>query len=194
MSDIDDLSDDVQAFKQRLKQASRKFLREAATVIGGRATTRHMRNLLSSESPHSNPQTGPGTLRRQQGRLARSLPGARSAQTTDSSMRGAPGSIFDITVTPNGAVLTYGSKVPYAAIHEHGGSIPVTDRMRGFFWAKHAATGAVRWKRLAIAAEQNQAFHIPARPYLEPALSGALPKLQDMAADRFIEAFQSTLN
>lgn len=194
MSDFQKLPDSVERLRDRLQTVARQVLRDSAVVVGGQATTRHMRSLPSGESPFSNPQTGPGTLRRQQGRLARSLTGARSAQTTADAIRGAPESIFDITVTPHGALLTFGSRVPYAAIHEHGGSIPVTNRMRGFFWAKHAATGAVRWKRLAIAAEQNEAFHIPARPYLEPALSDALSKLKDITTDRFIEAFQAALN
>lgn len=65
--------------------------------------------------------------------------------------------------------------LPYARIHEEGGRIPVTEKMRGFFWAMHlqAAEGsedAERWKALALGAEANSHFTIPARPYAEPAL------------------------
>lgn len=49
--------------------------------------------------------------------------------------------IFKLTPTPSGFTVTYGSKLPYAAIHEYGGN-----------------------------AGRNLAVAIPKRPYLNPAL------------------------
>ena len=54
----------------------------------------------------------------------------------------------------------------YAAVHEYGGSFPVTDKQRGFFWAKHMETGDDMWKALAL----STTYTIPPRPYLRPAI------------------------
>ena len=44
--------------------------------------------------------------------------------------------------------ITFTSTVPYAAIHNEGGEITVTARMKRYFWARHmAATGARRTRR-----------------------------------------------
>lgn len=39
-----------------------------------------------------------------------------------------------------GAELRYGSSKPYARIHNEGGKIQVTKKMKGYFWAKHKET------------------------------------------------------
>jgi len=54
----------------------------------------------------------------------------------------------------------------YGAVHEYGGTFTITERQRGFFWAKHAETGDDMWKALALSAT----YTIPARPYLRPAI------------------------
>lgn len=38
----------------------------------------------------------------------------------------------------SGNHLAYSSSVPYAAIHNEGGEITVTDKMKRFFWYKHS--------------------------------------------------------
>lgn len=42
-----------------------------------------------------------------------------------------------------GSSITFYTDLPYAAIHNEGGEIKVTARMKGYFWAKHLeATGS----------------------------------------------------
>lgn len=44
--------------------------------------------------------------------------------------------------------ITYTSTLPYAAIHNDGGVIIVTAKMRRYFWAKYiSATGAITYKK-----------------------------------------------
>lgn len=55
-------------------------------------------------------------------------------------------------------------KVPYAKIHNEGGKIPVTKRMRRFFWAMHKKTGQDFWKRMALSRKGH--IRIPKRQFL----------------------------
>lgn len=61
---------------------------------------------------------------------------------------------------------------PYAAIHQFGGTltptIPITSKMRKFFWAKFYNTGLVNWKAMALTKnkELKPTIRIPARPYI----------------------------
>ena len=75
------------------------------------------------------------------------------------------------------------SEVPYAELHQQGGKIPVTDKMRKFFWAKyyqHApAAGRTRnkrsvstsqeadfWKAMALK-RKNSTITIPKRQFMD---------------------------
>jgi phage gpG-like protein len=42
-----------------------------------------------------------------------------------------------ITATSNDTSVTFSSSEPYAAIHNKGGEIVVTDKMKKFFWSKY---------------------------------------------------------
>ncbi len=61
---------------------------------------------------------------------------------------------------------------PYAAIHQFGGTlkptIPITSKMRKFFWAKFYETGFDTWKALALTKkkELKPVIQIPARPFI----------------------------
>lgn len=56
-----------------------------------------------------------------------------------------------------------GDVVPYAEIHQAGGDIVITSKMRAFFWAKYLEKGNEMYKRLALA---KGPLKVPARPYL----------------------------
>lgn len=48
------------------------------------------------------------------------------------------GSILtDVRTNSQGGTVTFRSDLPYAAIHNSGGTITVTPKMRRFFWAHH---------------------------------------------------------
>lgn len=62
--------------------------------------------------------------------------------------------------------------VEYAAIHEFGGDVhpAVTPRLRKFAWAKYRETGEEKYKGMALTKKARLDVHIPAKPYLRPAL------------------------
>lgn len=81
------------------------------------------------------------------------------------------------------------SEIPYAEIHQQGGQIPITDKMRKFFWAQYyqhaSAAGRTRgkrsssinqeasfWKAMALK-RKNATINIPKRQFMD-----ATPDLQ----------------
>jgi phage gpG-like protein len=191
MSDLSDMSADVRQLVESLQEVAAEILRDAQQRVGTVATSEYMRDAgkqeAVSDGPSFNNRAGAGTLQVMGGRLARSLTGAR----TD---RAAPETISQIQVGPGGARLTFGSAVPYAGIHERGGQIPVTEAMRGYFWAQYMNTEDEGWKALALGAENNSTFDIPARPFLEPALSDALPEIQEMTEGTMLQLVNERLD
>jgi len=180
---------------RRLKEAGNltDFLEEVARqggrIIGERTVNDYMRDTGPTTAP--NEQTGPRSLRQQRGRLARSYLQTRG-RLGDTG--GSGESIVEIArLDDDGVVLRKGSKVPYARIHEFGGRIriPITDAMKGFFWAKlyerHGAPPfpeSDRYFGLALAAQQSGRTHfvvqMPTRPSLRP---GAQDARGDIAAN-----------
>jgi len=90
--------------------------------------------------------------------------------------------------TINGDTLTFSSDLPYAKLHNEGGEIKVTARMKRYFWARYLETqkrfgrkkdGSIRktkgnvqvssmaafWKHMALM-KVGSTIHIPARPFL----------------------------
>lgn len=67
------------------------------------------------------------------------------------------------------------NKVPYASIHNEGGDIPVTSRMKRFFWASFFAAGgkpkgaepspeAKKWRAMAL--NKKQKIQMPKRQFI----------------------------
>ena len=88
-------------------------------------------------------------------------------------------------VTGGGGNLTgwIGTKVPYAGLHEKGGTVtvPITPLARKFFWYMHLqAGGSSKWLGMAVSKKDSFTMNIPARPFLEPAAKDVKPDLQDM--------------
>lgn len=71
--------------------------------------------------------------------------------------------------------------VIYGAIHEFGGTIPVTDKSRAFFWVMFKKTGDEKWKFMAIS--KKSFFVMPARPYLRPAVDEGKGMAIDMVSN-----------
>ena len=61
--------------------------------------------------------------------------------------------------------LKFTSSEPYAAIHNEGGEITVTERMKKYFWAKFKQTGQQHWKYLALV-KTGSKITIPQRQFL----------------------------
>jgi HK97 gp10 family phage protein len=87
----------------------------------------------------------------------------------------------DLTITKNGGEITVGTGVIYAAIHEFGGIIK-----------------AVRAKMLSFVTEDGvfhrvKAVHMPARPYLRPAVDNHHEEIIDAACFQLQKAIQKNV-
>lgn len=61
-----------------------------------------------------------------------------------------------------------GEGIPYAAIHNNGGTIvvTVTERMRKFFWAMYMKTENDKWKWMALTKNTQLNIQIPKRQFI----------------------------
>lgn len=61
-----------------------------------------------------------------------------------------------------------GEGLPYAEIHNNGGtiSVPVTEKMRKFFWYMFKETEDSKWKYMALTKNDRLTVKIPARKYI----------------------------
>lgn len=64
--------------------------------------------------------------------------------------------------------IVAGEGLPYAAIHNEGGTIstPVTEKMRKFFWYMFLKTDNSKWKHMAMTKKERLTIKIPARKYI----------------------------
>lgn len=102
-----------------------------------------------------NNQTGPGSLRINSGRLARSLTGTQENITEGSFVNG----LFSIL---------FGSEVPYAHVHESGfaGTVSIPQHTRTI---TQAFGRDIAPTEVTVRAH-NRNMRVPKRPYLVPAL------------------------
>ncbi|MCF0219099.1 MAG: phage virion morphogenesis protein [Muribaculaceae bacterium] len=68
-------------------------------------------------------------------------------------------------VSGNGVRFT--SSMPYTAIHNEGGKIKVTAKMRKFFWHKYKQTKEKGWKYMALM-KIGSVINIPQRRFIGP--------------------------
>lgn len=123
-------------------------------------------------------------LRIMSGRLMRAV----AQKFTDAGTRE---STTKIKLDDRGFIWTKTINVPYARIHEYGGTIliPVTSRMRRFFWAMHRETKEDRWKGMALSKKNLFSVRIPKRPYAGPAIRDERAAIERKALDEFIKLF-----
>ena len=93
------------------------------------------------------------------------------------------------------------SDLDYSAIHNEGGDIPVTRKMRHFFWAKFYAAGgkgakdgkipplAKKWLYLALASQKKKKFKMPKRMYI-----GESNKLNDVITKKIESIIYAIIN
>ena len=71
------------------------------------------------------------------------------------------------TISKKDGEIHIQSGLPYSAIHNEGGTIRITDKMRKFFWSKYYETNKDAWKYMAltkkkyITIDQRQFIGIP---------------------------------
>lgn len=61
--------------------------------------------------------------------------------------------------------VVWQTALPYAALHNYGGTITVTGKMKRFFWYKHRATRNDAWKHMALMRVGSK-INIPQRQFL----------------------------
>ena len=129
---------------------------ESFQLIGLKAVKDYMirSHVIHRPSGYNIGTAGSPKLNIRSGRLARSL--VNNFNFSGSSGGGTSDSIRDIKVSERQIVGTFGSTVPYAAIHEYGGVISA--KGGGFLYFK---IGPFWYRRKSV--------RIPARPYLNPA-------------------------
>lgn len=64
--------------------------------------------------------------------------------------------------------ISAGEGLPYAAIHNNGGTITVrvTDKMKKYFWAMFYKTGDAYWQNAALTTKTNFVIQIPKRQFI----------------------------
>lgn len=179
---IQEFDDDLARFIAELPgEVLKPLARFSQTVFAAYATGDYMQDAgFSTEStrvPRSPGDNGP--LRIVSTRLASAVAG---------NFYGGRREFVDrLEVSKDGFVWSREIYVPYAALHEYGGTVrvPVTERMRGFFWARFYEAGgagspeAEKWKAMALTRQTVFTIEIEARPYAGPALRDAAPDIEE---------------
>ena len=103
----------------------------------------------------------------------------RSGRLLDSILGTTGESIKDIRISGDTAQFTIGTKTPYAALQEKGGTRPVTSAMRRFFWAKYFEASKIGSPLLSMwsALRFKNIITYPARPYLSNAVNEAVVEI-----------------
>lgn len=97
-----------------------------------------------------------------------------------------------IDFAPDDGQVTVFTRVPYAAIHNRGGTThpPVTPKMRRYAWAQHYKEAGddkkkdTFWKRLALTKKQNLTVTIPKRQFMPYKAGPELRKKVDDIMDK----------
>lgn len=159
---------------EKMGPAFLNFFDATKVLIAADATSKYMREGIGQEGT-PNPTD---TLRIVSGRLARSLVNASESRT------GTREGVSDISLNP--ARMEYGSRVPYAAVHEYGftGTVEVPAHTRTI---SQAFGRSIPQRDVSVSAHSRRMF-MPARPYLTPSFEGLQDTLAEMLAERVTEA------
>lgn len=176
---LDAVGRDLQAFGKRVEGGMRQIGVRADALITARATSVYMRDAGAQAGPRRPGDSGP--LRIVSTRLLRGVTG-----------RGREGRI-KVTINRARMRLVKTVTVPYAGIHERGGTItiPVTSKMRRFFWAMYFQTSDAKWKAMALSPKHQFTVTIQARPYLAPAMEDSLPAIATFAEGVFVDLLEA---
>lgn len=100
-----------------------------------------------------------------------------------------------VSYTPSPYQVKIQNTLPYAAIHNQGGTIhpTVTPAMRAYAWRQHYLAGrkgpkADKWKALALTPKKHLDIHIPRRQFI-----GSSPELNQAVSQRIKQELRATL-
>ena len=181
-----------------IEKKLKKVLNAMPSVIGQTAVNHFQENITKRQGVPSS-----GSLQRFKNRVFESSRGRGKGILNDTG--NLVDSIKIIGRSPNSVnVGIRASEIPYAELHQQGGKIPVTDKMRKFFWAKyyqHASpVGRTRgkrsvstnqeadfWKAMALK-KKNSMITIPKRQFMDatPDLEKAILRTIKTEMNQFI--------
>jgi len=156
----------IDRFSERLKEAILETAGEAMDLIGTIAQAKYM---IAPGGPGAPVHSSKLTVR--SGRLIRSL----SPQGGAFTAAGEREQIREVQTRGGKVVGIFGTRVPYAAIHEYGGTIPAMTIYPRKAKALHFFTK--EGKEVFAKYANVPARTMPARPYLGPAAKEAEPKI-----------------
>lgn len=82
----------------------------------------------------------------------------------------------------DGTRLIYSSSLPYAGIHNFGGTVRQefvpTPKMRRWAWARFRESREEKFRRMALAKRIRRTIHIPARPFV-----GDHPRVRELIGE-----------
>jgi len=170
----------LRGIESKLEQIADGLRADVRNTFGTRATSDYMQ--LAAIGPRTQ-KSGP--LRRQNGRLARSIGAGRDADFGDES-------IMKSEAKGSSIKFTWGSRVPYARVHEEGfqGQVPVSAHSRTI---TQAFGQQIPTQTVQVSAHSRQ-MNIPARPYLEPAVKDEAVNVGRMIAGRIVDIVQDALD
>lgn len=153
-------------------------------------------NIVTPGSPDAR-RLGPraGRLTNRSGRLLRALVGARGRDASGRFSSGSGESRMSTQRQGDRVVTTFELLVPYAGVHEYGGTIPsysiiMTPKMRGYLWRRYYETKLPKYKFAAL----KRGVTIPARkmeerPFVRPAIDEVAADLPMVAREEVEREF-----
>lgn len=99
-----------------------------------------------------------------------------------------------IKSTINGTTLTFTSSTPYSAIHNEGGDIVITKKMKGYFWGKYKETGQDKYKAMALM-KVGTKIKIPQRQFIGdyPGMEKTIERAAKRAIDKELQNITNNL-
>lgn len=189
--DDEEVREGLQAIARELPAELEAAGRKIAVKIGSTAVRNYMRDAGTGAGPRSPSDTGP--LRIVTSRLARSLLGRNFAGTRES--------LNSVTMEGSKVIITVGSRVPYAHIHEKGfsGTVQVRQHYRRsaaddvlMDYTKKGKATFISQGIMPVRAHTRKAA-MPARPYLEPAYNECEPWVIRRITDGFYDLVREHL-
>jgi phage gpG-like protein len=101
------------------------------------------------------------------------------------------------TAKKNGSdiLITFGTDVPYAAIHEFGGETnpKVSQRMRKWAWFMFYKTKNDMFRRIALTKKDQFRIKVKKRPFLRPGIEDGMPKFQEQIKSLLARAAEGSI-
>lgn len=160
-----------------------RFMDVAKARIAARSRQEYMRDAGFTTPPFPPRKKRSGPLRLLSGRLERSLRG--------SMHRGRNEHVSEINSTKEGVKITYGTRTPYAHVHEEGfiGQVQIPAHQRTIV---QAFGRPLSGKKTVNVSAHTRFMVIPARPFLNPATDDKMEELEEWLAgetqDLLVEA------